>query len=45
MIIKLYKDQIIKRSPMCGEIREVLLDSEYSPSIDIALDILPTKAH
>jgi mannose-6-phosphate isomerase-like protein (cupin superfamily) len=45
MIIKLNKDQIIKHSPMCGEIREVLLDSEYSPSIAIAVNILPTKAH
>ena len=45
MIIKLRKDHIIKQSPFCGELREILSSSEYSPDIAIALDILPTMAH
>ncbi len=45
MITKLTKDHIIKQSPFCGELREVLTGSEYSPDIAIALDIRPTTAH
>ncbi len=45
MITKLMKDHIIKQTPTCGEIREILLGTEYSPNIAIALDIRPTKAH
>jgi mannose-6-phosphate isomerase-like protein (cupin superfamily) len=45
MITKLFKDHIIKHSPTCGEVREILSGPEYSPGIAIALDICPTKAH
>jgi hypothetical protein len=45
MITKLIKNQIIKHSATCGEIREILVGDEYSPNIAIALDIRPTTAH
>ena len=45
MITKLMKDHIIKQTPTCGELREILPGSEYSPDIAIALDIIPTIAH
>ena len=45
MITKLMKDHIVKHTPICGEIREILAGSEYSPNIAIALDIRPTTAH
>ncbi len=45
MITRFTKDHIIKQSPFCGELREVLRGSEYSPNIAIALDIRPTIAH
>ena len=45
MIKKLMKDHIIKQSPICGEIREIIVGREYSPNIAIALDIRPTTAH
>ena len=45
MITKLMKDHIVKQTPTCGEIREILPGSEYSPDIAIALDIRPTTAH
>jgi mannose-6-phosphate isomerase-like protein (cupin superfamily) len=45
MITKLVKDHIVQQTPTCGEIREILPGSEYSPNIALALDIRPTKAH
>src|SRR4051812_18399712 len=45
MITKLMKDHIIEQTPFCGEIREILLGSEYSPNIAVAMDIRPTTAH
>jgi len=45
MITKLVKDHVVKVTPTCGEIREILSGNEYSPNIAIALDIRPTKAH
>ena len=45
MITKLMKDHIVRQTPTCGEIREILPGSEYSPDIAIALDIRPTTAH
>ena len=45
MITKLWKDHVIKQSPFCGELREILPGSEHSPDIAIALDIRPTTAH
>ena len=45
MITKLMKDHIVKQTPTCGEIREILPGSEYSPDIAIVLDIRPTTAH
>jgi mannose-6-phosphate isomerase-like protein (cupin superfamily) len=45
MITKLLKDHVVNQSPMCGEIREILIDTEYSPNVAIVMDILPTKAH
>jgi mannose-6-phosphate isomerase-like protein (cupin superfamily) len=45
IITKLIKDQIIKQSPTCGEIREILYGGEYSPNIVVALNVRPTTAH
>ncbi|MBI4962372.1 MAG: hypothetical protein HY913_03775 [Desulfomonile tiedjei] len=46
MIVKLLKDHIIKQSPTCGPIHEILIGDEY-PFLNIATaeDIKPTKAH
>jgi mannose-6-phosphate isomerase-like protein (cupin superfamily) len=45
MIVKQAKDHNIINSPICGEIREILTNDEYTPNIAIALDIGETKAH
>jgi mannose-6-phosphate isomerase-like protein (cupin superfamily) len=45
MITKLLEDQEVKESPICGEIREILIGAEFSPNVAIAVDIRPTKAH
>ena len=45
MLTKLMKDHIVVQSPFCGEIREVLIGSEYSPNVALAMDIRPTTAH
>jgi mannose-6-phosphate isomerase-like protein (cupin superfamily) len=46
MIVKLLKDHIVKQSPTCGELREILIGDEY-PFLNIAVadNIKPTKAH
>jgi mannose-6-phosphate isomerase-like protein (cupin superfamily) len=46
MIVKLYKDHVVKQSPTCGELREILIGNEY-PFLNIAVaqDIKPTRAH
>jgi mannose-6-phosphate isomerase-like protein (cupin superfamily) len=46
MIVKLFKDHLVKESPTCGEIREILIGNEY-PFLNIAVapDIKPTIAH
>jgi len=45
MITKLMEDHIIKQTPFCGELHEILHGSEFSPNIAVALDIQPTTAH
>jgi mannose-6-phosphate isomerase-like protein (cupin superfamily) len=46
MIVKLLKDHVVKESPTCGELREILIGNDY-PFLNIAVaqDIKPTKAH
>jgi mannose-6-phosphate isomerase-like protein (cupin superfamily) len=45
MILKLLTDHVVKQSPTCGEIREVLRASEWSPNLALAIDISRTTAH
>jgi len=46
MIIKKLEDHVIKQSPTCGEIREILSAGEYDPlDIAVLVDLEPTKAH
>jgi len=45
MIIKHTQDHNIVKSPICGEIREILINDEFSPNIAIVIDIGETKAH
>ncbi len=46
MIVKLFKDHLVKQSPTCGELREILIGNDY-PFLNIAIaqDIKPTIAH
>lgn len=46
MIVKLLKDHIVKQSPICGELREILIGDEF-PFLNIAVadNIKPTKGH
>ena len=46
MIVKLLKDHIVKQSPSCGEIREILVGDEY-PFLNVAVadNIKPTRTH
>jgi mannose-6-phosphate isomerase-like protein (cupin superfamily) len=46
MIVRLYKDHLVKESPTCGELREILIGNDY-PFLNVAIaqDIEPTKAH
>ena len=45
MIFKLLADHVVKQSPTCGEIREILRGPEYSPNLAIAVNIGVTTAH
>jgi mannose-6-phosphate isomerase-like protein (cupin superfamily) len=45
MITKLLSDQVVKTSPFCGAIHEILTGVEYSPSIALAIDIRETVPH
>jgi hypothetical protein len=45
MITKLLSDQVVKTSPFCGAIHEILTGAEYSPSIALAIDIRETVPH
>ena len=45
MLFKLASDQVVKQSPFCGEIREILVGSEYSPNVAVAINIGKTTAH
>ncbi|HEX9168374.1 MAG TPA: hypothetical protein VF886_05515 [Roseiarcus sp.] len=45
MITKLMRDHVVKTSPFCGAIHEILSGKEYSPSIALAIDIRETVAH
>ena len=45
MIIKRRVDHVVKQSPTCGEIREILRGAEFQPNIAIAIDIGITSAH
>jgi len=46
MIVRLHKDHVVKESPTCGELREILIGNDY-PFLNVAIaqDIKPTKAH
>jgi mannose-6-phosphate isomerase-like protein (cupin superfamily) len=45
MITKLLGDQVVKTSPFCGAIHEILTGAEYSPSLALAIDIRETVPH
>ncbi len=45
MITKLLNDHIVRTSPFCGAIHEILTGAEYSPSIALAIDIRETVPH
>jgi mannose-6-phosphate isomerase-like protein (cupin superfamily) len=45
MITKLLSDHVVKTSPFCGAIHEILTGAEYSPSIALAIDIRETVPH
>ena len=45
MITKLLRDHVVKTSPFCGAIHEILTGAEYSPSIALAIDIRETVPH
>lgn len=45
MLIKHLADHVVKSSPTCGEIHEILCGNEFSPNVALAFDIGPTKAH
>ena len=45
MIVKLLQDHVIKASPFCGPIHEILRGAENSPNIAMAFDIGRTGAH
>jgi mannose-6-phosphate isomerase-like protein (cupin superfamily) len=45
MITKLLRDHVVKTSPFCGAIHEILTGAEYSPSIALAIDIRETIPH
>lgn len=45
VIVKRLEDHLIKQSPTCGEIREILSGAEFSPNIAIAINIGITTAH
>lgn len=45
VITKLMRDHVVKTSPFCGAIHEILSGKEYSPSIALAIDIRETVAH
>jgi mannose-6-phosphate isomerase-like protein (cupin superfamily) len=45
MITKLLSDHVVKTSPFCGAIHEILTGAEYSPSIALAIDIRETIPH
>jgi mannose-6-phosphate isomerase-like protein (cupin superfamily) len=45
MITKLLSDHVVKTSPFCGAIHEILTGAEYSPSLALAIDIRETVPH
>lgn len=46
MLTKKLADHVVVHSPFCGEIREILLGSDYDKlGIAVAVDIKPTTAH
>jgi len=46
MLVCKISGHLIKQSPWCGEIREILGGGAYPPlSVAVALDIKPTRAH
>lgn len=45
MIFKFLTDHVVKTSPTCGGIHEVLRGTEYSPNVAIAFDIGATTPH
>lgn len=46
MIVRKETDHVIKTSPFCGPIREILRQQDYDPlSIAVVEDIEPTTAH
>ena len=46
MLTKKLADHIIVHSPFCGEIREIVAESDYDKlGVAVAIDIKPTTAH
>lgn len=45
MLTKHLNDHVLKHSPVCGEIREIIVGDEYRPNVAIAVNILPTTGH
>mgnify|MGYP005846395219 CR=1 FL=1 len=45
MITKKLADHVVKMSPTCGEIHEILRGEEFNPNIALAINIGPTTAH
>ena len=45
MLRRLISDHVIKQSPTCGEIREILRGTDYSPNVAIVLNIQTTTPH
>ena len=46
MIVRKRRDHVVKMSPLCGEIREILRDRDYDPlSIAVVENIRNTTAH
>lgn len=45
MILKKLTDHVVKESPTCGPIHEILRGAECSPNLAVAFDIGPTTPH
>lgn len=45
MILKKLTDHVVKESPTCGPIHEILRGAECSPNLAVAFEIGPTTPH